>query len=462
MLAADLLRTSKETPVPKGQERAVPLGANRFSRAENANLQVGQDLEAVIIAGKELFGVVKAEAKVVVDGIEQPVSRRLLTRFATSAGETRASLVGFITEEPMQVGRTKLINLGITDGDGRLSREHFTVAVVDGELKVRANATTSNETQIVTWQAPKAPEHEEVAVKGLKKIFGRSKKQENEDVVPEASSWNPSDVYMWSIDSATAKTYLQLGSMGNKASWDYTMMAAVHSPELQYGGRDILRRDSKIDGGVMVHFDELGRPIDEAAEIDFDGDEIYAEWLDEVKARAIDSDMQRITGKSLVDAVFAVVHEKMRYSLVDTTQVIADRTGGSTDRAQYAGKTMPLSAFLHAGVGVCRHQGATAALIMERILKDLANANEGMLTGEVSFDANINWNAMGDERVGGHAWARFKSGDDGEVYIIDVAQGFHGRLVDAKGDHLWKYARPEDEALLRASREGASALLVSV
>jgi len=452
MILADLQRTSDVTTVSKGTKQLVSLGVDKFSHTISPEQRVDQDLEVIINAGGELFAVVKASAQVEIEGDNVALSDYLLTRLATGGGETRASIVGFLSEKPMQVGVRKLSELGMPDIDDRIAKEHFSVAVVDGELRVIANATNTHETQIIT---PRAPEYEEVAVGGLQRTIQHNDEQERAEGVVETPAWDPDNFALWSIPSAAARMYLEAGGMRNQSRWPYTVNGAILGNI--YNGRGVIRRDSRIDGGVMVHLDSRGNPVAEAVEIDFEKDKIYARWLEEVKHIATKGGAQQMTGKQAMDAAYEVVRKRMQYSQANAEEVIAFRTGGSTKRSDYAGKTVPLADFMFAGVGVCRHQAATVAVMMEKLI------DEGLIAGEISLDANTNWNATGEEIIDGHAWARYKDAD-GTVYIIDVVSEVHGQLVDTDGDDFWNYARAEDRALLlthrarvRAKRELVSA-----
>lgn len=74
------------------------------------------------------------------------------------------------------------------------------------------------------------------------------------------------------------------------------------------------------------------------------------------------------------------------------------------------------------GKGVCRHQGALAGYLLERLQKEFP----GQLRGDVHFHRSMN-----EERDEGHAWAGLVL-PNRELYIIDPAQRFHGTLERAR------------------------------
>jgi hypothetical protein len=199
-----------------------------------------------------------------------------------------------------------------------------------------------------------------------------------------------------------------------------------------YGNRPIIGRDTPVNGGVYP----VGTAKGEALVID---DEKYPKELNEVydkvmsRLRNIDEKqfgMQALhnvlRGKDrtqqTLQQVYEVVAQTLRYDIPATDALASDN------------KRIALNVYISQGVGVCRTQAALSAYVVERMV------NQGALEGKVSIDRNSTRDV--DGTGGGHAWARFRSAD-GQVYIIDPAQHFVGRISDRTEKH-WDYRRTED------------------
>jgi len=431
----DLRMQSTVTPVANGHEFDILLDdTHSYSSITNKSVQVDQDLRAVIKAGDELFGVVEAK------DTEHERTRYLLTRFDPRTTDHRRGLiVGAIGEEPMPVGRQLLHDLGAGDNaNPRMSRkDHFSVKIVDGKLFVAAGTNTTNETEVLTRkEAVALSQPEVVAVGGLRKISEKIRARRSGSVQTEyADTWNPQDDFKsWSASSESVKDYLYVEDHPHTPEWGYTVSARVRNPDLTYKGRPVIHRDSPIDGGVYVNFGAKG-PLAEAIFVDFSSRTVYSELLGRVIDQVTDHGGQT-TGQSIADATYDVIRGAMKYSKHGVNELMK-RVSGLTQPE--LGYTVSLASFLNAGIGVCRHQAVASALMIEQLIE------QGYTRGKVSVDSNVNWNATGDEIIGGHAWTRFED-DNGEVYIVDVAQGYHGKLSDANTRDRWNYARPGDKA----------------
>ena len=156
----------------------------------------------------------------------------------------------------------------------------------------------------------------------------------------------------------------------------------------------------------------------------------------------------KIERSKVLQAVFDTVSSEMEYSQkgVDgVLQVAANQQGVSKF---VDGTKLELSSFMHAGVGVCRHQALTCAAILERF-KD-----EGHIRGDISVDRNQKMK-NDYQAEGGHAWVRYTS-KDGLIQILDVAQGYFDLLKDSDPTKHWEYMRPQEQQ--RAKSLGQEAL----
>ncbi len=184
-----------------------------------------------------------------------------------------------------------------------------------------------------------------------------------------------------------------------------------------YQGRPIIHRDSEINGGVY-----LGQGEREAIIVDFEKHPKLRELYSTAKNKATVNGTIR---KDLIlQAVFQTVAETMPIQDNDAVERIVRKHGVEKD-----GK-IALDVFLEEHTGVCRHDALASAAILELFKK------EGIVNGKPSVDRNSTY-------LGGHAWCRYTN-SVGEVFILDVAQGYLGRLEDASKQNKWAYKRSED------------------
>lgn len=186
-----------------------------------------------------------------------------------------------------------------------------------------------------------------------------------------------------------------------------------------YQNYPILGRNSKqIEGGVY-----LGGSAREAIVVDH-GSQSVNQQIDGVKNHlqsAIDNKAPLST-PDILRFVNRTVETLMAYD-ADKVREISSHYKGD--------KLVDLSTFVHAGVGVCRHQGLFAAMIMERLITD------GYLHGTTGIERNT---IKDSDNGGTHAWAVYREGDS--TYIIDPAQSFVGTKTQARHEKRWRYDLP--------------------
>ncbi len=200
-----------------------------------------------------------------------------------------------------------------------------------------------------------------------------------------------------------------------------------------YQGRPLIHRDSPIDGGVYLGAGQREAIVVDSTRSDSKIRELYQKVL--ARAREYDPVEKKYTlnkGKVL-NAVFDTVKEAMPVQDDAAVQRIVDRRAVGKD-----GK-IDLDVFIKEGVGECRHDALACAVLLELLKKD------GFVSGRASVDRNAAFYPEGDDRLsGGHAWCRYTN-SVGEVYVLDVAQGFIGSLEEAsKNPKAWAYQRPDD------------------
>lgn len=220
-----------------------------------------------------------------------------------------------------------------------------------------------------------------------------------------------------------------------KFDWGYTR-AAEEALGDTYLGRRLIGRDADVRGGIY-----FGTYRGEAIVID---PEKYPEEYERYYQEAAElADLGNGVDPSLVlSAVFTTVESNMSYSQEGVERTLKDIASDEGKTSLPDGTKVELSAFMQEGVGVCRHQALTCAALLERF-KD-----EDHIRGDISVDRNQRWSPREEER-GGHAWTRYTA-HSGIVYIMDVAQGYFGRLENTDADAQWNYMRPEEQEASRA------------
>jgi len=190
------------------------------------------------------------------------------------------------------------------------------------------------------------------------------------------------------------------------------------APNGYFKNRIIIGRNTGINGGVY-----LGGGSREALVVDDTNaedkillDKIYSELLLKLAGN-------RITNQILND-VFDIVQDYLPYNDI-LVRAISSRYKGDSEAS--------LCHFIRLGAGVCRHQSVLVAYLVERLIRD------NHIAGKISAERNSVEECMV------HAWARFESAE-GNVYIIDPAQNYCGRLEDVP-DKAWPYndvKRPDE------------------
>jgi hypothetical protein len=202
-----------------------------------------------------------------------------------------------------------------------------------------------------------------------------------------------------------------------------------------YEGHPIIGRDSpKINGGVyfssnngIIESEIL--VVDDGRNPGTEGDPslgtIYSEVLTDVLQRVPqirNADKTAQDYKAILDVIYANAQRLLPYDLDRTKQV----------QREFKGQKVSLGYFIKGGFGVCRQQALLAAYLLEKL------QTQTFLKGiKVSVDRNY------DRETGdGHAWTRFTA-PNGEVYIIDPAQHYVGKLRDTQGEigagRVWDY-----------------------
>lgn len=208
-----------------------------------------------------------------------------------------------------------------------------------------------------------------------------------------------------------------LGIKRVKASGFYEEKGLFRKEKI-YQGRPIIGRDKRINGGVY-----LGGGAREAIVVDDQKDQVLErvyQALIERRKKAVEAGES--FKQSLLSEVWHLVNQVMPYDAEHVEQIVGSLPEPDTK--------IYLSAFIKGGV--CRHQALLTAYLLEKL------GDEGLVGGEVSIDRNY------VEDMGGHAWVRYTN-SGGDVFILDSAQDYIGRLDEMTEDELrWFYERPED------------------
>jgi len=184
----------------------------------------------------------------------------------------------------------------------------------------------------------------------------------------------------------------------------------------KWQGRDIIGRDSRINGGVYV-----GGGTREAIVVDDKTQthliDVYEKLLDRVERRTQDGVSFK---KGILSDVFTIAREILPYNAKRVDEIIG---------ALKSDQKIALAVFIKEKAGVCRHQALLCAYLLEKLKQ------EGKVDGTVSVDRNFIPNR------GGHAWVRYVN-SAGNVFIIDPAQGFIGKIEEV-AHNAWFYERPK-------------------
>ena len=192
-----------------------------------------------------------------------------------------------------------------------------------------------------------------------------------------------------------------------------------------YKGMRVIGRDERINGGVYLGSGEREEIVvnDVYTEAKKAYEYIYEQLWEKVRSRQKE---QKKLGQNndvkngILSDVFELVMDEMKYDDAFARQAGVDNKNGLIN----------LSYFINAKKGVCRHQALLVGYLLERL------KGEGYIDGKVSIDRN---SVTGE---GAHAWVRYTSGTTKDIFIIDPAQRFIGRLEDASGN--WPYRRPKE------------------
>ncbi|MDI6737904.1 MAG: hypothetical protein QME12_05325 [Nanoarchaeota archaeon] len=203
------------------------------------------------------------------------------------------------------------------------------------------------------------------------------------------------------------------------ANWDRTMFTEKRLEDVleegMYMGRRIIHRDTPIDGGVYIGAGER-----EAIVVDSDKYPAIRKLYEKAKEKALVDKVDISVAKVLIlNAVYDTVKEAMKYDEKAVDALVNLCHSGKDGK-------IALDMFISRNIGVCRHMALTCGALLELFKK------EGYLRGDISIDRNTDGS--------GHAWCRYTN-SGGEVYILDVARDYIGRIEKAAN---WDYRRPDE------------------
>lgn len=142
---------------------------------------------------------------------------------------------------------------------------------------------------------------------------------------------------------------------------------------------------------------------------------------------------KRGTEAKALQAIYNTINEAMAYDLAFVLEEEKDIADKAPEHRKAA-----LNNYLIEGKGVCRHM----ALAVSWLGGDAVS--RGIIEGRFTTEVN-----QSSDGLGAHEWSRYVA-SDGEVYIVDVAQKFVGRLVDTLSkrsdeSERWGYFRNKEE-----------------
>ncbi len=221
----------------------------------------------------------------------------------------------------------------------------------------------------------------------------------------------------------------------------------------EFGGRPTIGRDTfPIDGHVDIRSWVAGK---EAIVVD---SKKYPEEFNQLRDLFVANLHKEISARQgghiqeedVLKAIYRSVHETLQYDLEFVKKEAQDVRSASPESRKAA-----LNNYLAAGKGVCRHMALTAAWLGGEAYK------QGLVRGK--FTTEVNQSDLG---YGAHEWSRYMA-PDGEIYIIDVAQHFVGKLADTldrkpSGREYWGYFRSKEERdTYRQAKQGSTIVTLS-
>ncbi len=256
--------------------------------------------------------------------------------------------------------------------------------------------------------------------------IGNKKQLENEMFVDQSFDYH-SDHTMSAEDAARLRGHLR-----KDESMEIEMFA----------GRPTIGRDTfPIDGHVDIRSWVAGG---EAIVVD---SKKYPKEFNELRA-SLNSKLEKAakvglfqkksdassSEEKIIKAIYETVNEAMSYDMAFANAESEDVANGNNGHRKAA-----LNNYLVAGKGVCRHM----ALAVSWLGGDAFE--RGVLNGRFTTEVN-----QSDTGRGAHEWSRYVDANSGEVYIIDVAQHFVGKLADTldkkpSGREYWGYFRNKEE-----------------
>lgn len=158
-----------------------------------------------------------------------------------------------------------------------------------------------------------------------------------------------------------------------------------------------------------------------------------------------------VNPEDIAGLIYKTVKDSMEYSLEyadETARQVAQQSEDGSNKVN-------LGWYLHDGKGVCRHMALAAAWLGGEL------SESGVLQGRVT--AEVNQHVPSNSA---HEWARFTD-NWGEVYIIDPAQTYFGKLDESAGQSdagktdRWHYYRDGEKKALEARAAAKAAIGVT-
>ncbi|HII15031.1 MAG TPA: hypothetical protein HA362_01850 [Nanoarchaeota archaeon] len=201
------------------------------------------------------------------------------------------------------------------------------------------------------------------------------------------------------------------------ANWDTTQRMKKRLENRiegnSYRGRNIIQRDSHIDGGVY-----LGAEQSEAVVVDSAAEPAILALYEQAKRKALTHLVEKEAVKRLVlKAVHDTVKEAITVQDEEAVRMLATHLHCEND-----GK-VSLGVFINTHTGIDRHMALACGVLLELFKRD------GFISGSPSIDRNA-----------GLTWCRYTN-SQGEVFILDAARGYVGNMRRATG---LDYRRPDE------------------
>lgn len=218
----------------------------------------------------------------------------------------------------------------------------------------------------------------------------------------------------------------------------------------KFQGRDVVTRNTTMGGKnpeATVDIRALAGGAEatvvdaiRAGELEKQGyNKLTAAFYERLERARLAAGNAPLEAKTIAELIYETVSAGITYDpeYADATAALVAKNSNN------GSNKVNLGWYLYDGKGVCRHMALASAWLGGELV------DKGLLRGRVTAEVN---QRLTDNLA--HEWARFTD-DFGEVYIIDPAQNYFGKLEDTlklsdDKDKRWHYFRDDERRIMEA------------